>query len=222
MQSGPLLDVRNSNGTHEDAPAHFVANGRTVEQMDLQDCIGDAYVIPGGEDWDKRIPGRLASVFPIRGPEAVTLEQAKVLTDRGIRLVATETQKMGDADVHRELLGHGVVTPEGVDLDVRSGMERRFLCAQPLKLGGSEGAPCEARIVVCRLSQPQSWYHEDSHLRTSSRQSSGVFSGIRRVCGCAGSDRLFPGRRQDSPAHLGQIGGIDVARCTGKTWRGLP
>ena len=133
------------NGTHEDAPAHFIANGRTVEQMDLQDCIGDAYVIPGGEGWEKRIPEGCERLL-IRGPEAVTLEQAKVLTDRGIRLVATETQKMGDADVHRELLGHGVVMLEGVDL-TNAPDGKGFLCAQPLKLGGSEGAPCRPVLL---------------------------------------------------------------------------
>lgn len=61
------------NGTHEDAPAHFIADGRTVEQMDLQDCIGDAYVIPGGEGWEERIPEGCERLL-IRGPEAVTLE----------------------------------------------------------------------------------------------------------------------------------------------------
>ena len=32
------------NGTHIDAPAHFLADGKTVEQLDISACIGRCYV----------------------------------------------------------------------------------------------------------------------------------------------------------------------------------
>ena len=33
------------NGTHIDAPFHFVQNGKTVEQMDLSHFVGDCLVV---------------------------------------------------------------------------------------------------------------------------------------------------------------------------------
>mgnify|MGYP002801300547 FL=1 len=82
----------------------------------------------------------------MRGFEDVTLKQAQVLIEKGIRLIGTETQKMGDQDVHRLLLGHGVVLLEGVRLqEIPNG--RAFLCAQPIKLGGAEGAPCRPVLL---------------------------------------------------------------------------
>ncbi len=132
------------NGTHVDAPAHFVRDGRTVDEMNLEDCIGTVCVMDGGAGWEQ-IPEGYQRIL-VRGFEDVTLEQAQVLIEKGIRLIGTETQKMGDQDVHRLLLGHGVVLLEGVRLqNVPNG--KAFLCAQPINLGGAEGAPCRPVLL---------------------------------------------------------------------------
>ena len=133
------------NGTHVDAPAHFVRDGKTVDEMDLNSLVGKAWVMEGGDGWECRIPQGAERVL-VRGYEDVTLPQAEELLRRGVQLIGTETQKMGDADVHRLLLGHGVVLLEGVRLqDVPDG--EAFLCAQPLNLGGAEGAPCRPILI---------------------------------------------------------------------------
>ena len=49
MEDGELYNLSASsmcahNGTHIDAPAHFLADGKTVEQLDLSVCIGRCYV----------------------------------------------------------------------------------------------------------------------------------------------------------------------------------
>ena len=133
------------NGTHVDAPAHFVRDGRTVDEMNLEDCIGTVCVMDGGAGWEQKIPEGYQRIL-VRGFEDVTLEQAQVLIEKGIRLIGTETQKMGDQDVHRLLLGHGVVLLEGVRLqNVPNG--KAFLCAQPINLGGAEGAPCRPVLL---------------------------------------------------------------------------
>lgn len=133
------------NGTHEDAPAHFVEDGRTVEEICLDDCIGEAWVICGGDGWEERIPPGCRRLL-VRGEDDVTLRQAQVLIEKGIRLIGTQTQKMGDADVHRLLLGHGVVMLEGIRLQ-NAPDGKAFLCAQPLNLGGAEGAPCRPVLL---------------------------------------------------------------------------
>ena len=62
--------------------------------MDLTDCIGEAWVISGGDGWELAIPQGCERLL-IRGDADVTLSQAQTLVDRGIRLIGTETQKMG-------------------------------------------------------------------------------------------------------------------------------
>ena len=133
------------NGTHVDAPAHFVRDGRTVDHMNLEDCIGTVWVMDGGAGWEQRIPDGYVRIL-VRGFEDVTLEQAHVLVEKGIRLIGTETQKMGDQDVHRLLLGHGVVLLEGIRLQAAPN-GKAFLCAQPINLGGAEGAPCRPVLL---------------------------------------------------------------------------
>lgn len=133
------------NGTHVDAPAHFVKDGRTIESVRLEDCMGEAWIVDGDAGWEQKLPEGCERVL-VRGQADVTWDQAKVLVAKGIRLVGTETQKMGDHDVHRELLGHGIVMLEGVDLSKASN-GKAFLCAQPINLGGSEGAPCRPVLI---------------------------------------------------------------------------
>src|SRR5579885_1783847 len=50
MARGDLADVRALHmgvhtGTHVDAPAHFLAGGATIDQIDLDACVGAALVV---------------------------------------------------------------------------------------------------------------------------------------------------------------------------------
>lgn len=123
-----------------------------------------------------------------------------MLTGKGIRLVATETQKMGDADVHRELLGHGVVMLEGVDL-TNAPDGKGFLCAQPLKLGGSEGRAHAGRDYCMQTEPTVKLYYEDSHLSTCH---AGFWSVLRYPAGMRSCwiKPSFSRRAEVSPAIL--------------------
>ena len=86
-------------------------------------------------------------------PDAVTcvsVEGARWLVDRGVRLVGTDFISIETADdptfpVHRTLLGAGVAIVEGLDLrDVPAG--RYTLWCLPLKLRDGDGGP--ARVVL--------------------------------------------------------------------------
>lgn len=133
------------NGTHLDAPAHFIQDGRTADQLRLEDCVGEAWVVSGEEGWEKRIPEGCERLL-VRLDEEITLEQAKILVEKGLRLIGTQAQKMGNQDVHRELLGHGIVMLEGARL-AEAPDGKTFLCAQPMNLGGAEGAPCRPVLL---------------------------------------------------------------------------
>lgn len=144
------------NGTHVDAPFHFLHNGKTVDQMDLSHFVGDCFVarhkgdVTAGaaEDILKKANG--AERILIAGNATVTAEAAQVFAAGGIRLLGNEGQTVGPEDapmqVHLILLGAGIALLEGIILDeVPQG--RYFLSAAPLNLGGADGAPCRAYLI---------------------------------------------------------------------------
>lgn len=143
------------NGTHMDAPYHFLDEGRKIDEIDLYKVIGDAFVMAhDGELTEKDVLEAIKEDTPKRilfkGKTVVTLEAAKALNHRGVVLVGVESQTVGPEDapmeVHLELLGKEVVLLEGVRLsEVPEG--NYFLNTAPLKLGGADGAPCRAVLI---------------------------------------------------------------------------
>ncbi len=149
------------NGTHIDAPFHFFGDGNTVEKIPLEKTVGLCYVAEfNGEmtDFDaKRILGNAkavsrdaASRILIKGNATVTIDAAEVFAHAMIDLIGVESQSVGDPQkpmpVHKALLAKDVVLLEGIRLNgVSEGAY--FLSASPLKLGGSDGAPCRAILV---------------------------------------------------------------------------
>ena len=148
------------NGTHVDAPYHFFAEGKSIDQIDLSAFVGPAYVTSGdgliSESDAYRILRRgkeygASHRILIAGNVTVTEEAAKVFASADVFLVGNESQTVGPLDapkaVHEILLGAGIVLLEGIRLDgVSEG--RYFLCAVPLKLGGCDGAPCRAILIA--------------------------------------------------------------------------
>ena len=144
------------NGTHVDAPFHFLHNGNTVDQMDLSIFVGECYVArhegnvtaAAAEEILKKASG--AERILIAGTATVTAEAAEVFAAGGIRLLGNEGQTVGPADapmqVHLILLRREIALLEGIVLDeVPEG--RYFLSAAPLNLGGADGAPCRAYLI---------------------------------------------------------------------------
>ena len=149
------------NGTHLDAPAHFLRDGGTVDAIPLTATVGKAFVA----DFDglctaadaEEILRRAASHDPesakrilLKGKTTVSLEAARVFAEAGILLIGNESQTVGPEDapmqVHLVLLGAGVILLEGIRLShVPEGVY--LLSAAPLSLGGAEGAPCRAVLI---------------------------------------------------------------------------
>ncbi len=144
------------NGTHIDAPFHFLEGGDTVEQIPPERIVGDCYVSSQNEDIDAgKARQILADAKGIRrilieGTGIVTLSAAQVFAQAGIWLIGVESQSVGPEDapmaVHKVLLGAGVVLLEGIRLGkVEEGVY--FLNAAPISLAGSDGAPCRAILI---------------------------------------------------------------------------
>lgn len=128
-------------GTHVDAPLHYLEGGAAVETLPLDAMIGPALVVDG--DWVQPAERVLIRTRP--GQDCIALEQAQQLIEAGVRLVGIDSLSIGDADVHRALLGAGVVILEGLDLRGVGPGEYDLVCL-PMKLEGADGAP--ARVVV--------------------------------------------------------------------------
>ena len=147
------------NGTHVDAPFHFVRNGTTVDRIGLEAFVGDCYVArfegPVTEEDAERILNAASGLHAARriliaGGATVTAEAARVFSQSDLLLLGNESQTVGPEDapmeVHLILLEQGVVLLEGLVLDsVREG--KYFLSAAPLNLGGCDGAPCRAYLI---------------------------------------------------------------------------
>ena len=144
------------NGTHIDAPTHFVKGGKTVDALPLDTLIGQAIVIfHQGEiaaaDAKRMLEmaGNIKKLL-IKGDATLTLEAAHVLAAGGIDLFGNESQTVGPEQapmaVHLCLLGADVVLLEGIRLaHVPDGTY--LLHAAPLNLGGADGAPCRATLM---------------------------------------------------------------------------
>ena len=147
------------NGTHIDAPFHFLPEGKTVDTLGLEPFVGECFVARReGELSEADAEGILRSAearqaarrILIAGKATVTAAAARVFASAGILLLGNESQTVGPenapAEVHRILLGRGVALLEGLVLDnVPEG--RYLLSAAPLNLRGFDGAPCRACLI---------------------------------------------------------------------------
>ncbi len=147
------------NGTHVDAPFHFIDKGNTVDKVTLDHFVGDCFVARAQGDILKRTAEEIlqkaaaagaAERILIAGKAVVTEQAAEVFAAAGVKLVGNESQTVGPEDspekVHRILLGAGAVLLEGIVLEnVAEG--KYFLNAAPINLGGCDGAPCRAYLV---------------------------------------------------------------------------
>ena len=149
------------NGTHVDAPYHFLNDGKTIEQVSLDQFIGPCYVaehqgVVTAEDAEKMLEyaekqnKEAAKRILIKGNAEVSLQAAEVFAKANIFLLGNESQTVGPENapmaVHKVLLGADVVLLEGIRLsEVPEGVY--LLNAAPLNLAGADGAPCRAILI---------------------------------------------------------------------------
>ena len=143
------------NGTHVDAPFHFLPSGRTVDALGLRPFVGPCRVFRHegavcAEDARRMLAQAGAERLLIAGRATVTAEAARVFAAAELLLLGNESQTVGPEEapmeVHLILLGAGTALLEGLVLDgVPEG--RYLLNAAPLNLGGCDGAPCRAWLM---------------------------------------------------------------------------
>ena len=152
------------NGTHIDAPFHFIKDGKTIDEICLEAFVGMAYVaehhglVTGNDATEiiekaKKQNLEASKRILIKGEVEVSLEAAKVFASSDILLLGNEPQTVGPQNapmaVHLTLLGANVVLLEGIRLgEVYEGVY--FLSAVPLNLSGADGSPCRAVLITDR------------------------------------------------------------------------
>ena len=156
-------------GTHIDAPYHFTPNGKTIDQLNLQDLVGDALVVQINADTitaealqDINFTNYTRILFKTQNSELLQSEEfhtdyvsldhsaAEFLVRNNVRVVgidylSIEAFETEEHSVHTILTGNDVIIIESLDLvAVKPGAY--FMVALPLKLRGCDGAP--ARVVL--------------------------------------------------------------------------
>ena len=164
MQKGELYNLSSfsmcaHNGTHIDAPSHFLRDGKTVEQISLEHFVGECYVAKhcgdilstdAREILERAKNHGADKHILIKGNATVTEDAARVFAQAKILLLGNESQSVGPIDspmqVHKILLSENIVLLEGIVLD--NAQEGRYIlnCA-PLNIKGFEGSPCRAILI---------------------------------------------------------------------------
>lgn len=161
-------------GTHIDAPRHFTTITTGIDELDVTRLIGTAMVVdlthvsgPLIEPTDipketlqyKRLLFKTSnSTKKLLDQEAFTADYvslspatAQLLVDHGVEVIgvdylSVEAKGSPGHPVHVTILAAGIINIEGVRLvDVPAGVYT--LIALPIKLKGSDGAPCRVVLV---------------------------------------------------------------------------
>jgi arylformamidase len=159
------LELGAHTGTHVDAPLHFFEGGDDANALPIEPLIGRAYVADGGAI-ENAVDSAALEACGIP-PEAdrvllktrnsrlweldeftrdfVRLDEsgARLLVERGVRLIGIDYLSIGDQDAHRVLLEAGVAALEGLDLRRVEPGWYELICL-PLRVVGSDGAPARA------------------------------------------------------------------------------
>jgi arylformamidase len=166
MENGDVINLTSfsmcsHNGTHLDAPSHFIKDGKTIDQIPLFKTVGEAYVCEfDGEITRKdieKIYEKALSVCEeaskrilIKGKAVLSLQASVFLAEKKIYLFGNESQTVGPEDapmeVHKVMLGEEIVLLEGIRLgEVSEGVY--LLSAAPISIKGAEGSPCRCVLI---------------------------------------------------------------------------
>lgn len=145
------------NGTHMDAPLHFLPNGDDITKMSPEVFIGPCVVVEvpeiiiTGAFVEEYFP-RNAKRILIKSHGKATLHEsaASELSHMGYILVGTDGMTVepegSDGRTHRMFMVDNVALLENLDLEnVKSG--QYFLFAPPVKISGAEASPVRAILV---------------------------------------------------------------------------
>lgn len=169
------ITVNSHAGTHTDAPLHFVDNGKSLSEVDINRYVGNCFVVdlmdkkmngiitvedvkPYEQEikksgrvilatgWDKNFnTEEFYTIYP-----SIHVECAKWLVSLGIKMVGVEPPSLSTiagTEVHDIFLKNDVAVVEGLtNLGDLTGKEIIF-CGAPLAFEGMDGFPIRAYAI---------------------------------------------------------------------------
>jgi arylformamidase len=168
-----LMEIQwvDHTGTHIDAPLHFIAGGKTIDEMPLNATVGRARVIEIKDTESIKVeelaPHRIrrgerilfktinsSKYFPndefFEDYVYISPPAAHYLVERGVRVVGIDYISVGsyrhpemNAETHQTLLNSGVYIIEGLDLSRAKAGRYELLCL-PLWLERGDAGPARA------------------------------------------------------------------------------
>ena len=135
------------NGTHMDAPCHFIEGGGDIASVALEKCAGECYVADTVDDAFAATERGFTRII-LKGFD-VTPTEAERFSGR-VLLLGMDGPSFGAhsaaGKVHRILLSKEIVLLENLALDGVACGEYELI-ALPLKLGKSDGSPVRAVLI---------------------------------------------------------------------------
>jgi arylformamidase len=166
------LNINVHQGTHIDTPRHFFPDGKTIDQVPLDDIMGPARVIeikdtvsikPEELEPHNIQPGErilfktINSSYYKKGKFVddyvyISTEAAHFLKDKKVRVVGLDYIAIGSykdldnlVEVHKVLVGNGIWAIESIDLSVVKAGRYEMICL-PVLIKGGDSAPARALL----------------------------------------------------------------------------
>lgn len=167
------IEMSSHDGTHIDAPLHFIPGGNTIDNMPVETGVGPARIIeikdpleitvkelePYNIKEGERILFKTVNSSKVWSERrytgkycAISLEAAKYLAGKKIRLVGLDFLTIAHAepaeninDVHKAFLSNGIFILEAVNLAGVAPGDYDMICL-PVRLERGDAGPC--RVVI--------------------------------------------------------------------------
>ncbi len=145
------------NGTHMDAPLHFLSDEKDITEIPHEAFFGPCVVVEANTEMitgafvEEYFPRNAKRILVKSGGKAVFHESAaSAIAQMGYYLVGTDSMTVepegSDGRTHRMFLMDNIALLENLDLsNVKKG--DYFLSAAPIKIKGAEAAPVRAFLV---------------------------------------------------------------------------
>ncbi len=172
-----MCNINTHAGTHTDAPLHFLADGKSLAEVDIQCYVGPCFVV---DCTQKNHPNAFLTVADAAPFEAqikragrvafatgwfkefntehffteypsVSVELAEYLVSLGVRMIGVEGPSVNTVDgakVHKILLSADCAIVEALNNTDQVLNQTIFFCGAPLAFTGMDGFPIKAYALL--------------------------------------------------------------------------
>ncbi len=171
------ITMYSHTGTHMDAPAHLIEQGKYLDQFSVEHFYGKAFVLHRGNKHARRIEldeflphaeqlaradfvllhtgwdeywgdEKYFSAYPVLSGEAAIFLGTLPLKGLGVDTISVDAIETKHFPIHMELLSKNIILIENLtNLEKISGSQCTFSCF-PLKIVEADGSPVRAVAII--------------------------------------------------------------------------